>query len=107
MRKLLPIFIASVFLFSCVDKTPIPESQKDYVGIWSAGDDSWIRIDQDGTGSFKIPNSNMSGASVEITDSHIVISIMGLDAGFKIDQSPHQDNGQWVMQLDGVNYYKQ
>lgn len=102
----LPLFLF-LFLFGCLNKTPVSEENKEYIGLWTANNDYWISIGKDGTGSYKLPNSNISGGSATIKEKSITISMLGIDANFVIDQPPHQEEGTWLMILDGIKYYKQ
>lgn len=106
MKKLLPLFLFLLFIVSCVDKTPLTEQQQKYVGLWATVN-SWVQIGQDGSGSFELPNANVSGGAATIHNDTITVSIFGIDADFKINKDPYELDGNTIMELDGLKYYKQ
>ena len=108
MKKiLLPLlFCIALLLSGCVDKTPLSEEQKSFAGKWVSNDGTWIQVFNDGGGSFELSNSSVTGGSATLTDSTIVIGLMGLDATFRIDKAPYEEDGVWKMDLDGNTYTK-
>ena len=108
MKRLIPfLLLFSLLSVSCIDKTPVSEAHSRYVGLWTNNAGFWIQIEEDGTGSFEIPGSSITGGAAAISDSVIVISMLGFDANFEVNKKPHLTQGNWILILDGVKYYQQ
>ena len=109
MRNILIIAlvaVAAVFT-SCGSKTPLTDSQKIYAGKWVANDGTWLQIYNNGGGDFKQSNSNVTGGSATITDNTITIGLFGINSEYSIDKVPFEENGVWLMELDGNTYQKE
>ncbi|MCP4457961.1 MAG: hypothetical protein GY816_08055 [Cytophagales bacterium] len=51
--------------------------------------------------------ANVTSGNATITDSTLVIGLMGIDATFALSVPPYEENGQWILELDGIDYVKQ
>lgn len=69
-------------LIGCVERTPLSEEYKIYAGKWVANDGTWIHLFNNGVGNFELSNSSVKGANIVITDSTIVLEIIGLGNTF-------------------------
>lgn len=109
MKKIITLLILglTLFLTSCVNKTPLTEEQKVYAGKWVTNDGTWLQIFNNGGGNFEQSNSNVTGGSVKI-DGHVIeISLMGISSQYAIQKEPYQEDGVWKMKLNNSIYIKQ
>jgi len=107
MKKIVLLLTLSLLLFGCSERTPLSKEHKHYAGKWIASDGTWIQLFNDGVGNFQLSNSSVSGASSIITDSTIVIEVLGLGNVFYITKAPYNDQGIWKIELDENIYVKQ
>ncbi len=108
MKSIFSILVFTLIssITSCVTKIPIPESKLDYIGTWYKSDGSWLSISANGRGDFDMPNSNVSGGAVTLTDEKITIEILGIKSNWTIVEEPYQEDGFWLMNLTGNIYEK-
>lgn len=99
--------LSSFLLIGCVERTPLSEEHKHYAGKWVASDGTWIHLFNDGIGNFELSNSSVTGANAIITDSTIIIEIMGLGNTFVIDKKPYLNHKVWEIELDGNVFIKE
>jgi hypothetical protein len=107
MRKvmiMILIFAVSIMLVSCM-RTPLSENQRDYAGVWKSGDGTKLQIFFDGGANFEGSNLSISGGAVSITDKELIIKMM-FEKKFTITKPPALVNGEWVMELDGIQFAK-
>ena len=108
MKKLITsILITTVILLSSCGGEPLTEEQEVFAGYWEAEDGYWLQIYLDGGGDFEMPSTTVNGGTTIITDSTLAITVIGLGATFSLDAPPKLVDNRWVMQLDGVYYFKE
>ena len=69
-------------------KVPPPAA---YVGVWHAADSSTLAIGSDGTASFRVPNTSVTGARVKVDAAghRLSIKLAGLGQDWRIDSPPN------------------
>lgn len=112
MRKSIFTTIALSFvllvLFSCsfgeTKAEKIPEDKKDYIGAW-ASDEIYLEISENGSVDYK-RESGGSTTSVnapiqKFEGNNFVVGALGFNTTFIVSKVPHQENGVWMMTVDG------
>ena len=111
MKNLLAIILiaitSSILITSCVSKTPLSEENQAYAGKWVASDGTWLQIFNDGGGNLELSNTSVTGGSAVFADGTIKIEVMGIGSTFVIDEAPYEENGEWIMKLDGIEYIRE
>lgn len=111
MKNLLAIILiaitSTILITSCVSKTPLSEENQVYAGKWVASDGTWIQIFNDGGGNLELSNTTVTGGSAVFAEGTIKIEVMGIGSTFVIDKPPYEEDGKWIMKLDGIDYVKQ
>lgn len=107
--NMLICFFATVVAGCVRTPTALTETTSVYAGEWVSDDGARINILSNGGGRYlretDYTSTFVAGKTV-ITDSRLKIKALGIGPSFKIDAAPHQEDGRWVMQLDGVIYTK-
>ena len=108
MKTTITILIIAIGLFftSCINKTPLTEEQKVYVGNWLANDGTFVQIFEDGSGAFEEKNSNVSGGAVTFEGNEFEISLFGISNKYTIQEEPSQEGKMWKMKLNNKEYVK-
>lgn len=99
--------VISTAIAGCVNKTPLTEAQQVYAGRWVARDDTYVQIYLDGGGDFEGSNTSITGGATTITDNTLKISLGPISQSYRITAPPQQQNGIWVMELNGIAYRRQ
>ena len=105
MKKLFIIFLiaiaSTIVVTSCGSKTPLSEENKVFAGKWVSNDGTWLHIYNNGGGDLELSNTSVTRGTTTITDSTLKIGLMGIGTTFSLDEPPYEDDGQWMMELDG------
>ena len=126
MRKVIYILIF-LLLSSCSSDEPIkiPDDKSYYFGVWEYKSEEYgknvktdkmlLAFHRDSTVSYKRciktlgghNNSTVSEATiVKLTDKELVINanliIIGWNLEFAIEKPPYQEEGEWMMKVDGA-----
>ncbi len=103
------LFISFSYLFTgCEKKVPIPDNKKSFVGTWISDTQDTIVIRANGEGNSHVGNTTISGGAVKFSDANsISIKAIGLGPTMKINQLPRENDGKWVMVLDGITFIRQ
>lgn len=98
--------VSAAILAGCVSKTPLAGDQKSYAGKWEAGDGTWVQFYFDGGGDMKNSNTEITGGAATFKGDTVTIGMGPISKSFHVDQSPQENNGKWILVLDGVTYTK-
>ncbi|MFT3806675.1 hypothetical protein [Arenimonas sp.] len=106
MKTTLRAFLAMLLLaLLTACSKPVPEAQKDYVGLWEANE-MRLLITADGTLDYKRVqgggSTSINAPIQEFTASGFSAGLGPLKTEFKVGQAPHQVEGVWKMTVDGV-----
>lgn len=109
MKKIITLVIIGItlFLISCVNKTPLTEEQKEYAGKWETNDGTWVQIFNNGGANFEQSNSSVTGGAVTFKEHVIEIGLMGITNEYAIETEPYEEDGVWKMKLNNNIYIKQ
>lgn len=107
MRKILLLITTALLLTACGH--PIPPDHADYVGRWESPN-MLLLIPQDGRVSYMRQDGNTK-SSIDaplqrFEGKNFVVGVGPLETTFVVSQAPHQENGQWLMAVDGVELHK-
>lgn len=92
---------------ACAGKTPLTKDQEVYAGKWVAKDGTYVHIYLNGGGDLKMSNTSVEGGSATIAGGNLTIGLGPIKKTMKITSEPREVNGKWVMELDGIEYYRQ
>lgn len=98
------IVLLSALLFSCTYPVPLSPSKSNYVGLWIASD-RYISIFSNGRLEYreKIGFGMHNRVSGNFTFEGNIIE-MEMFGSFVIDKPPFEEEGQWIMQMEGILY---
>jgi len=98
--------LLSALLVGCGEPVPVPADKADYVGLWVASD-RYISIFATGRLEYrkKLSLGMHNRVASNFTFEGNTLKT-GMLASFVVDESPHSENGQWKMELDGVVYLR-
>lgn len=103
MRKFLVLFGLAALLIGCAQ--PLPDDRLDYVGDWQSKE-MRLLILADGTVEYKRLSSggskSINGPLQEFIGDDFVVGISFLTTTFDVSDPPHEENGVWLMTVDGV-----
>jgi len=107
-----------LFLFSLygcesnfgIETQPLPPDKLNYEGHWETTGMELI-ITRDGSLSYeKVGDGGMktsvNGPIKNFEGDDIVVGVWILTTTFEVQEPPHQEDGQWVMVVDGTKLYK-
>lgn len=100
------LMLSTTLLGGCVNKTPLVAEHKAYAGRWEAGDGTWVQFYFDGGGDLKTSNTEITGGAATFKGDAVTIGMGPIAKSFHIDQAPQQQDGKWLLVLDGVTYTK-
>lgn len=102
------LLLAMVFtMVACGSKTPLTKDQEVYAGKWVAKDGTYVQIYLNGGGDLKMSNTSIEGGSAIIANGTLTIGLGPIKKTMNITAEPRQTEGKWVMELDGIQYFKQ
>ena len=114
-RYYLSVIVLFLFsLYGCgsnfgIEPTPLPPEKLNYEGHWEATGTTLI-ITRDGTLSYKkvtgSRKTSVNGPIKNFENDNIVVGVWIFTTTFEVQEPPHQENGQWVMVVDGAKLYK-
>jgi hypothetical protein len=97
------IFLMLALLSGCSD--PLPKDKLHYAGEWQSKE-MYVLILEDGTVDYKRlkrgGTTSVNGPLKEFQGDNFVVGIGPMTTMFKVSKPPHQVEGQWLMEVDGV-----
>ncbi len=88
----------------------IPQDKASYVGDW-AGAKMSLSISSEGQLDYKFQdgaiNKSINAPLKAFEGDNFVAGVGPLETTFIVSQTPHQENGEWVMVVDGVRLVRQ
>lgn len=106
MRRLASAtLLSAVLLLSACKGQPLPADKADYAGHWRGGTVNLViypegRVEyvrQEGKSKVEI-----SGPLQGFIDDDFVVGVMVVKTTFDVQEPPHEVDGIWVMNVDGV-----
>lgn len=103
-----------ISLYGCesnfgIEPQPLPLDKLNYEGHWETTGMELI-ITRDGMLSYKKVGdggkTSVNGPIKNFEGDDIVVGTWILTTTFEVQKPPHQENGQWVMVVDGTKLYK-
>ncbi|MDH4472664.1 MAG: hypothetical protein QE487_08630 [Fluviicola sp.] len=96
-----------LILFSCggdISGVKVPADKKNYIGTWRS-EEIVLQIDESGSVDYK-RDSGGSTTSVnapiqKFEGNNFVVGALGFNTTFIVSKVPHQENGVWIMTVDG------
>ncbi|KFN41313.1 hypothetical protein [Arenimonas oryziterrae] len=103
MKRFLALLLAVLLLAACAK--PIPADKQDFVGYWQAPNMAML-ITADGRLKYKrekgTGNVSIDAPIKAFENGGFTSGIGPLTTFFKIDKTPHEEDGVWKMTIDGV-----
>ncbi len=97
------IFVLLALLSGCSD--PLPKDKLHYAGEWRSKE-MFVLILDDGTVAYKRfkngGTTSVNGPLKEFQGDNFVVGVGPITTTFIVSKPPHQVEGQWQMEVDGV-----
>ena len=97
------ILVLLVLLSGCSD--PLPKDKLHYAGKWQSKE-MYVLILEDGTVAYeRLKNggtTSVNGPLKEFQGDNFVVGVGPITTIFIVSKPPHQVEGQWLMEVDGV-----
>ena len=101
--RFMALLALALLLAGCAK--PLPPQRLDYAGLWQ-GKGMVLQISADGYVSYKrmhgSTSTSINAPLKEFVDHGFVVGVGFMTTTFDVTQPPHQENGVWVMEVDGV-----
>ena len=89
---------------------PLPQDRLEYAGLWQ-GKDMVLQITADGRVSYRrqhgSASTSINAPLKAFVANGFVVGVGFMTTTFEVTQPPHQENGVWVMEVDGVRLQRQ
>lgn len=108
------VVLLLLLTFSCdlgsLKAKPIPKDKQDYIGVWTSNE-VMMEISADGHLNYKYQSGNstttINGPIQKFNGNDFEAGALGINKTFKVSQAPHQENGVWVMVVEGQRLTRQ
>lgn len=101
---LLVLFVITSCDFGSLKPKPIPKDKQDYIGTWTSAE-VMLQISADGQLNYEYHSGNSSttinGPIQKFNGDDFEAGALGINKTFDVSQPPHQENGKWVMVVEG------
>ncbi len=101
--RLLSLFCLLLFLSAC--DNPLPPSKLPYEGVWKS-EHMILIITREGQVSYErkegAMTTSINGPIKEFTKAGFTVGFGFLTSEFIVNQKPSEQDGQWIMIIDGV-----
>lgn len=107
---LLVLFVVTSCDFGSLKPKPIPKDKQDYIGTWTSAE-VLLQISADGQLNYEYHSGNstttINGPIQKFNGNDFEAGALGINKTFKVKQAPHQENGKWVMVVEGQKLTRQ
>lgn len=103
MKKFLAVLFLLGLLSGCAE--PLPEDRLNYVGEWQSNEMELLIL-ADGSVAYsrmkKGVTTSINAPLKEFQGDNFVVGILFMTTTFNVSEPPHEENGEWIMTVDGV-----
>jgi hypothetical protein len=107
MKNLAFVSLLLVFLFSC-NTSPglgkLPKGKENYAGTWTSNE-VFLQIDKGGQVNYErnsgSTKTSVNGPIQKFNGNSFSVGILGITTDFVVSKPPHEENGMWLMTVDG------
>jgi len=107
--KILPAAVIAAFLV-CGCAQPIPPDKREFIGHWSGGGVTLV-IAADGGMNYRrvsgASTNEVAGPIFKWEGNNFSVGIPVVNSDFVVSEPPHEEDGKWVMTIEGVRVTRQ